>query len=66
MKKEEPERLKENPKRLEVPRFWIEHTPFVFYLVPRLRPAAIVELGIQSGNSFFAFCKAVKLILNID
>jgi hypothetical protein len=48
------------PKRLEFPKFWVEHIPFVFYLVPRLKPLLIVELGTHSGNSFFAFCQAVK------
>jgi hypothetical protein len=48
------------PKRLESPKFWVEHIPFVFYLVPKLKPSVIVELGTHSGNSFFAFCQAAK------
>lgn len=55
-----PGRLTDVPKRLEPPGFWVEHIPFVFYLAPRLRPSLIVELGTHSGNSFFAFCQAVK------
>jgi hypothetical protein len=54
------ERLTSIPKRLEVPRFWVEHIPFVFYLIPKLKPHLFVELGTHSGNSFFAFCQAVK------
>lgn len=50
----------ETPKRLEVPRFWIEHIPFAFFLIPRLKPEIFVELGTHSGNSFFAFCQTVK------
>jgi hypothetical protein len=48
------------PKSLEPPKFWVEHIPFVFYLIPKLKPSIIVELGTHSGNSFFAFCQAVK------
>lgn len=48
------------PKRLESPRFWVEHIPFVFFLIPKLKPQLVVELGTHSGNSFFAFCQAVK------
>jgi O-antigen biosynthesis protein len=48
------------PKQLEVPKFWVEHIPFAFYLVPLLKPKLFVELGTHSGNSFFAFCQAVK------
>ena len=55
-----PERLTVAPKQLEVPKFWIEHIPFVFFLIPRLKPTLLVELGTHSGNSFFAFCQAVK------
>src|SRR4029077_18699042 len=49
-----------SPKRLEFPQFWIGHIPFVLYFVPQVKPSVIVELGTHSGNSFFAFCQAVK------
>jgi len=48
------------PERLESPKFWVEHIPFAFYLLTKLKPSVIVELGVHSGNSFFAFCQAVK------
>ncbi len=55
-----PEITTSMPKRLESPEFWVEHIPFVFYLIPQLKPSVIVELGTHSGNSFFAFCQATK------
>ncbi len=44
---------------------WTEHIPFAFWLVEVLKPKRIVELGIHNGNSYFAFCQAVKQ-LNIN
>jgi hypothetical protein len=38
---------------------WIEHVPFVFWLVEILRPRMIVELGTENGVSYMAFCQAV-------
>ena len=55
-----PERFTVMPERLEPPNFWVEHIPFTFYLIPLLKPAVMVELGTHSGNSFFAFCQAIK------
>ena len=39
---------------------WMEHAPFAFWLVKKLRPERIVELGSYSGYSYFSFCEAVK------
>jgi len=55
-----PEKLTSIPKRLEMHKFWVEHIPFAFYLVPLLKPLVMVELGAHGGNSFFAFCQAAK------
>lgn len=48
------------PVRLVVPPAWLEHVPFAFWIIDALRPAVVVELGTQSGNSYAAFCQAVK------
>lgn len=55
-----PDRLTNIPKRLELYTSWLGHIPFVFYLVPQLKPMMVVELGTHRGNSFFAFCQAAK------
>ena len=51
----------EQPMRIAAYPFWLEHIPFAFFLVDCLRPRLLVELGVQTGNSFNAFCQAVKL-----
>lgn len=38
---------------------WERHIPFAFYLTDVLRPRTIVELGVCTGLSYFAFCQAV-------
>ena len=39
---------------------WVEHAPFGFWLVDALKPSCIVELGVQRGYSYLAFCQAVR------
>jgi O-antigen biosynthesis protein len=55
----------EMPARLSTFSAWVEHTPFAMYLVQALKPRIIVELGTHYGDSYCAFCQAVKH-LNLD
>ena len=48
------------PRSLQAPLAWTGHVPFAAYLVKQLRPKCFVELGTHSGNSYFAFCQALK------
>lgn len=48
------------PRRLTSKSAWQEHIPFAMFLVDILRPRVIVELGTQHGDSYCAFCQAVK------
>jgi hypothetical protein len=41
---------------------WMAHAPFGFWLIDALRPKSIVELGSQTGYSYFVFCQAVKAL----
>ncbi len=52
--------LLQKPVYLANPHGWIPHIPFAFFLVQTIKPHVIVELGTYSGNSYFAFCQAVK------
>ena len=37
---------------------WTPHLHFAYDLVATLRPALLVELGVDRGESYFAFCQA--------
>lgn len=50
----------EKPKYISGQSAWIEHIPFAFALVSILSPQIIVELGTHHGDSYLAFCQAVK------
>jgi len=39
---------------------WLEHGPFVFWLMEILAPRAVVELGTHNGFSFLTLCQSVK------
>ena len=39
---------------------WVQHTPFLMDLLEVLRPRTFVELGVHTGNSYFAACEAVR------
>ena len=42
------------------PSTWVQHAPFMGYLVAALKPQRAVELGSHFGYSFFAMCQIVK------
>src|SRR6185312_11260027 len=42
------------------PSAWSEHIPFAFWLIEKLNPSVIIELGVHYGVSYFSFCQAVK------
>ena len=50
----------DKPERITPPYSWIKHIPFAFFIIDVLRPEVFVELGVHTGNSFCAFCQAVK------
>lgn len=47
-------------KFLEKYSSWIEHIPFAFFLIEKLKPRVFVELGTHYGGSYFAFCQAIN------
>ena len=48
------------PDRLTDVTSWHTHVPFAFWCVEVLRPRLFVELGTHKGDSYSAFCQAVK------
>lgn len=47
-------------RRVDVRSAWNEHIPFAYELVRIMKPEVLVELGVHTGVSFFAFCQAVQ------
>lgn len=47
------------PELLREPYSWVGHIPFAFWLIQKHRPSLVVELGVHTGNSYFAFCQSV-------
>lgn len=42
------------------PSAWLQHAPFIFHLISKLKPQNFVELGTHYGFSFFCVCQTVK------
>jgi len=41
---------------------WTEHVPFSMWLIEKLNPKVIVELGTHYGMSYLSFCQIVKFL----
>lgn len=46
--------------KYQAPSSWWEHVPIAHWIVERLKPQTIVELGSHYGVSFFSFCEAAE------
>lgn len=42
---------------------WITHSPFALFLISILKPGTFVEKGVLHGQSYHAFCQAVKTLM---
>jgi tetratricopeptide (TPR) repeat protein len=49
------------PERMPVSA-WIEHLPFMLWMIYGLRPTSFVELGTHNGASYCAACEAVRTL----
>jgi hypothetical protein len=54
-----PPSLSFSPRRMAFST-WVDHLPFGYDLVGALRPSVLVELGTQSGVSYFCLCQSLR------
>ena len=52
--------LLDSPEHLSSLASWHIHIPFAFAAIELLQPKVFVELGTHQGDSYLAFCQAVK------
>jgi Methyltransferase domain len=50
------------PAYIARPSNWLAHAPFAFWLMETHRPRRVVELGLDTGNSYFAFLQAAHTL----
>src|SRR5262249_9229896 len=50
----------DQPEHLSDISSWHGHVPFAFWCVEVMRPTRLVELGTHKGDSYCAFCQAVR------
>lgn len=50
------------PSRIVKPYSWIGHIPFLQWLISVLEINNYVELGVHTGNSYFAACESISLL----
>lgn len=48
--------------RYDAPSSWWEHVPIAHWLIEKLEPEYVVELGTHYGVSFFSFCEAAEAL----
>ena len=48
------------PLSVVQPFSWVGHLHFASWIIRIFKPQVIVELGVHTGNSYFAFCQSVK------
>jgi hypothetical protein len=52
--------MTETPEWRSIVRPWQRLTPAAMWLVDKVRPRMLVELGTHMGDSYFSFCQAIR------
>src|ERR1700737_1825336 len=50
------------PAYISLPSTWLVHAPFAFWLMEAHKPRTVVEIGVDTGNSYFAFLQAATML----